>query len=212
MEQVKEQTANFEKNNHFLKDEIQERADSIVKRWQKFSTWHSLHSPGPCSCWIFSTLAWYNCIVYEKKDIYSLACFSCNFGTLLWILRDHNKTITLLRHSLKCRESATAHNRVFYVRHFLSLVRGYISGLNLAGKLLSAPVASLSPSRTACIQLTVVVLLASSFTSSHQCSCMRLLSLLWHTRIKLHRLVSACSWKLSAGAACSQLNGVGKFA
>ncbi|KAG0431556.1 hypothetical protein HPB47_021674 [Ixodes persulcatus] len=32
MEQVKEQTANFEKNNHFLKDEIQERADSIVKR------------------------------------------------------------------------------------------------------------------------------------------------------------------------------------
>ncbi|XP_040070142.1 spectrin beta chain, non-erythrocytic 1 [Ixodes scapularis] len=39
MEQVKEQTANFEKNNHFLKDEIQERADSIVKRYT------SLHEP-----------------------------------------------------------------------------------------------------------------------------------------------------------------------
>lgn len=39
MEQVKDQTANFQKNNHFLKNEIQERADGIIKRYT------SLHEP-----------------------------------------------------------------------------------------------------------------------------------------------------------------------
>ncbi|XP_070377881.1 spectrin beta chain, non-erythrocytic 1-like isoform X1 [Dermacentor albipictus] len=39
LEQVKDQAANFQKNDHFLKNEIQERADSIVKRYT------SLHEP-----------------------------------------------------------------------------------------------------------------------------------------------------------------------
>ncbi|XP_065309042.1 spectrin beta chain-like isoform X2 [Dermacentor albipictus] len=39
LEQVKDQAANFQKNDHFLKNEIQERADSIIKRYT------SLHEP-----------------------------------------------------------------------------------------------------------------------------------------------------------------------